>query len=354
MRVAAPATTARYVVVGPSTHGVVLHALRLAATNDELRSATALAPAAEGSAPPALLAAVPRGGAALLHVTDRLFGRTPEVAAEVLRGLASHATLALSLHDLPQPAEGGDWYARRRTTYGEFARVATRLVVASQFEARLLAECTAPVHRDAVARRTTVIPLPVERRREHRPGGPERPGPDAPVDIAVLGFLYPGKGVEEAIDAAASLRTPQREVTVTNYGAAAEGHADYAAGLARYAAQRGVRLRVTGYLSDDALHEAVLVADVPLAPHRHISASGSVNTWIESGRRPVVRRGPYVTELAGRLPGVVSPTDDLTTAVAGAIARPASTWLAAGVEVGPSWAEAAAAHADLLTDIGTG
>ncbi|MEO7234135.1 MAG: hypothetical protein ABIW80_02045, partial [Lapillicoccus sp.] len=121
--------------------------------------------------------------------------------------------------------------------------------------------------------------------------------------------------------------------------------------LARYAAERGVRFRLTGYLSDEELLEAVLRADVPLAPHRHISASGSVNTWVEAGRRPLVRRSPYVDELAARLPGVVTAADDLQTAVAVALVDPTSTWLEDHVEVGPSWATTAAAYADVLREL---
>ena len=344
-------TTARYVVVGPATHGVVVHALRLAAADVTLsRSLVRVPTASSGVVPDGLLASVPRGGPALLHVTDRLFGPTPEQAVGAVRALASHATPALALHDVPQPAEGGDWYARRRACYGQLTRLASHLVVASAFEADLLAQCVAPADRPALAGRTRVIPLPIERRPAATSAGPARPA-GVSADLAVLGFLYPGKGVEDAIDVAVALSTPAREVTVTSYGAVAEGHAADAERLARYAAESGVRFRVTGYLSDAELLAAVLRADVPLAPHRHISASGSVNTWVEAGRRPLVRRSPYVDELAARLPGVVTAADDLRAAVAAALADPASTWLDDDVEVGPSWAAAATAYADLLSEL---
>ena len=77
-----------------------------------------------------------------------------------------------------------------------------------------------------------------------------------------------------------------------------------------------------------------------------------MNTWVEAGRRPVVRRSPYVDELAARLPGVVTGADDLSSAVAAALADPASTWLGDAVAVGPSWAAAAAAYADLVSELG--
>ncbi len=343
--------TPRYVVVGPPTHGVVVHALRLAAADPALGRALVRVPtASSGVVPEGLLEVLPPGGAAFLHVTDRLFGPTPEAAVSALEALGTRRRLALALHDVPQRAEGGDWYARRRAGYGRLARLASHLVVASAFEADLLARCLDVEDREAVARRTRVIPLPVERRAIPAHARSARPADAA--DLAVLGFLYPGKGVEDAVDIAAALSTPAREVTVTNHGAVAEGHAEDAERLARYAAERGVRFRVTGYLSEEAMREAVLRADVPLAPHRHISASGSVNTWVEAGRRPLVRRSPYVDELDARLPGVVTAADDLQAAVAAALADPASTWLGDDVEVGPSWAAAAAAYADVLGELG--
>jgi len=355
--------TVRYVVAGPPGHGVVVHATRLALANPELRAATVTLAAAEsGRTPPGLDTAVGEGTTAMLHVTDRLFGASPEEAAAVISRLADRSTLVLSLHDVPHPAEGADWYARRRRAYAQIAAAASRLVVSSASETDLLAACLSPADRPATARRTTIIPLPVERRapvtgvrdprsdRDDRSDEGERAVPHA-RDLAILGFLYPGKGVEDAIDVAAAMNASGREVTVTNYGATAEGHADHAQSLVRYASAAGVRFRVTGYLSDADLQAAVCAADVPLAPHRHISASGSLNTWIESGRRALVRRSPYVAELERRLPGVVTPVDDLTAAVRAALADPASTWVADDAVVGPSWAEAAAAHVAVLREV---
>lgn len=329
---------------------MVVHALRLAAADGCLQQALTRLEGASGDVPAGLVEAVPAGSTALVHFTDRLFGPTPERAVDVLETLASRAQLALVLHDVPQPAEGADWYARRRAAYARLAGLGTPLVVASRSEVDLLVAAVGSEDRSSVRRRTTVVPLPVERppARSWEVGPQPHQATRSSVDLAVLGFLYPGKGLEDAIDVAAALSTTKRPVTVTNYGAAADGHADHAVELERYAAACGVAFRVTGYLSDDALHAAVVGADVPLAPHRHISASGSVNTWLEAGRRPVVRCSPYVAELATRLPGTLTATDDLRSAVAAALATPSTTWLTADIVVGPSWAAAAAAHVDVL------
>ena len=215
--------TVRYVVAGPTRHGVVRHALRLGASDPFLSRALVRVPSeVSGHEPPGLRDALPPGSTAFLHVTDRLFGTSPEEAAATVRALAVGSTLALSLHDVPQASEGKEWYQRRRDAYAEFVSAATQLVVASEFEKGLLAACVDdPESVAAVMRKTTVVPLPLET------GGSRHPVPDGDsAEIAVLGYLYPGKGVEDVIDAAASMAADGRVVSVVNYGAAAEGHED--------------------------------------------------------------------------------------------------------------------------------
>jgi glycosyltransferase involved in cell wall biosynthesis len=164
----------------------------------------------------------------------------------------------------------------------------------------------------------------------------------------VLGYLYPGKGVEDVIDAAATMAACGRVVSVVNYGAAAEGHEDLVGQLRDRARRAGVCFRVTGYLGDDELAVALAGAGVPVAPHRHISASGSVNSWIAAGRRPIVRRGGYSVEVADRLPGALVLADSLHDAITAAVDDPGSTHLDPATRVGPTWAQAAQKHADIL------
>ena len=335
---------ATYLVVGPDRHGVVQHALRLARSAPVLADALVRVPSLPSPA-------VPTCAPVLVHVTDRLFGRSPEEAADRIVELAGAATLCVSLHDVPQAGEGAAWSARRRTAYGRIASAAAHLIVASESERLLLVAC---VDEDptALAARTSVIPLPVEAwpgpagsRADDRPRGECPSGSPGAVDVGVLGFLYPGKGVEELIDAAAGLAG---RVGVSNYGAGAPGHEDLVGALQARADRAVVPFRVTGYLSDPDLRTALRHTDIPVAPHRHVSASGSINTWLECGRRPVVAEGPYTRELARRLPGAVTLTTDLRAGLARARAEPASTWLGPDVRLGPSWAEAARAHATLL------
>jgi glycosyltransferase involved in cell wall biosynthesis len=337
--------TVRYVVAGPTRHGVVRHALRLGASDPFLSRALVRVPSeVSGHEPPGLRDALPPGSTVFLHVTDRLFGTSPEEAAATVRALAAGSTLALSLHDVPQASEGKEWYQRRRDAYAEFASAATQLVVASEFEKALLAACVDdPEGAGAVMRKTTVVPLPLET------AASRHPVPDgASAEIAVLGYLYPGKGVEDVIDAAATMAACGRVVSVVNYGAAAEGHEDLVGQLRDRARRAGVCFRVTGYLGDDELAVALAGAGVPVAPHRHISASGSVNSWIAAGRRPIVRRGGYSVEVADRLPGALVLADSLHDAITAAVDDPGSTRLDPATRVGPTWAQAAQIHADIL------
>ena len=43
-----------------------------------------------------------------LHITDPLFGSTPDEAAGAVESLARDRPVAVTLHDVPQPAEGAE------------------------------------------------------------------------------------------------------------------------------------------------------------------------------------------------------------------------------------------------------
>lgn len=340
-----------HVVAGPDRHGVVIHALRLAAALPALARLTVrLSADRAGETPPGLATAWPAGSAVLLHVTDRLLGPDPETAAGLIESLASRYRLALSLHDIPDPGEGGDWFARRRSAYARLAAGADHLVVASDVERSRLLSLMDPLAARAAADRVTVIPLPVE--RDAAAAGPVGPASaaasSAESELAVLGFLHPGKGVEDVLDAAVRVRSGGVPVRVTSYGPVSEGHADLVDALATRARQHGVPFTVSGYLTENRLRHVLATADVPIAPHRHVSASGSVNSWIAAGRRPIVRRSGYAAELAERMPGTVTLADDLTQAVRTALRDRTSTWIDSAAVLEPSWEQAAQAHLQVL------
>lgn len=309
-----------HLVVGPVRHGVVQHALRVARAGGGRLVQVECA----DDASPAMA-----GARMIVHFTDRLFGAdAPSAAVSFGQSVAGAEHVTVVLHDLPQASDGASW-SRRSAGYQAVSRAADVVVVSSDHEAALL-KVLAP---ELVPR---VVPLPVE------PDGVEPTavsGWFAGPTIGVVGFLYPGKGLEQVIESAAGL-----DVTVVNLGTTAAGHEDAAAQLAGHAAQHDVRFQITGWLSRAELAAACRAVDVPVAAHRHISASGSINTWLGAGRRPIVTSSPYAEEQAARMPGAlrVVALADLRSALRDALADPATTWQGADVRVHPTAATVAA------------
>jgi hypothetical protein len=91
---------------------------------------------------------------------------------------------------------------------------------------------------------------------------------------------------------------------------------------------------------------------VPIAAHRHISASGSLNTWLAAGRRPLAPVNRYTSEIERRNPGTLAlyedTTDGLRYALRAAIRQPETTWLPTDIAVTPSPRDAAAAYTDFF------
>lgn len=321
-----------HVVPGPSTHGVTRHALSLldagGALPEEGRAGAAGAVRAVAGPDEAaqILAAVPEGAALHLHLTDSLLA---DPLATVATLAAAHP-LTCTLHDIPTPSEGEARYARRAALYARIAAASCAVVVASEHEAGLLR--TATGGQGLACPPIAVVPLPI--RAPTRSLLAERP-PAEPV-VAVLGFLYPGKGHAEGIRAAAAAGLEG----VVALGAVSPGHEELAGELEAEAKRRGLTWAVTGFLSDAELTGRARAAALPLAHHAHVSASGSIGTWIEAGRRPLVADGPWARELEARCPGAVHIIDDLGTDARRLTVSPGLTWLGPDVQIGPSHAEA--------------
>ncbi|KYH43581.1 hypothetical protein AZH51_03755 [Branchiibius sp. NY16-3462-2] len=313
-----------HVLVGPPRHGVVRHGQVVA------EAGTGQVHASPEPPDPGLVA----GRRVIVQFTDRLFGTDAVHAAAVLdRMLAGADRRVVVLHDLPQISDGAAW-DRRRAGYARVVACADVVVVSSQHEARLLADLAPGV-------RPVVIPLPIDPSpyadRAPSVGAAGRAAAD-PV-VGVLGYLYPGKGLEQVIDAVAGL-----SVRVVNLGTVAAGHEDLLPALAARARAQDIDLTITGWLADAELGAALTAVDVPVAPHQHLSASGSINTWLAAGRRPIAPESSYATELVGRMPGslrVVAGPGQLRRAIQDAIVQPALTWLDQ-VAIGPSSAQVAA------------
>jgi glycosyltransferase involved in cell wall biosynthesis len=309
--------TVRVVAPGASGHGVVRHA-----------AAVAAAVVADGVVP------VGSGQADLTHAqfTDALWGAGVAAAADafVEQAQVLPRPLVVTLHDLPGADPDPARDVRRSAGYRRVVAVADAVVVSAGHEADKARALGAA---DPV---TLPLPLPVVVPAEQTPGWAGRP------TLGVLGFVYPGKGHEAVIDAAAA--HPDRPAVVAA-GAVSDGHDELARSLAGHARSRGVDWILTGHLEPAALAAAAAAVTVPVAPSRSVSASGSLLAWLAHGRYPLAAAGAYAHEVAAAAPGAVALYDDDTrrdALVADALTRPGATRGPV-----PDWPDAGAGHAAL-------
>lgn len=260
----------------------------------------------------------------LVHVTftDHLFGSTPDDAVSAVVEMAGDVPLSVSLHDVPQEQEGAGRFERRRRAYVRLIQEATVVVVNSEHEAAALRTWV-----PAQAATVHVVPLPLEVSGRHRVPKNLHEGV---LTVGLMGFIYPGKGYERVVAAAA----PGSSVVMI--GEIAQGHAEYVGQLQAQAERRDVSVQVTGYVPDDQLAQHLHAVDVAVCPHLHVSASGSLNTWIAHGRRPLVLTGGYMEEVARRWPELVHLVEphNLGQAMNAAAHAPESTWITGQL---PQW-----------------
>lgn len=303
-------------VGGRPQHGVVRYARELA---DEAASTQA------GVRQVSTFDDVRAGHPLHVHFTDRLFGDNPDEAAGRFEEFASRAPVTVTLHDVPQPSDGEASLRRRSDGYRRVVAAARGTVCNSAHEVALLRELGIV---DPAAT-PGVIPLAVAAPRPR----PIEIGALDPV-VALVGFVYPGKGHLEVIEAVARLGIGHEVVAL---GAASRGHEADVSRLVDHAASLGVAFRATGYLSDAELERRTALAGVPIAAHRHVSASGSILAWMSAGRRPLAADSRYTREMLELRPGTMTlfTEDGMDEAISRAVASPGSTLLEPGVATGP-------------------
>ncbi|WP_271982615.1 hypothetical protein [Pseudoclavibacter terrae] len=268
-----------------------------------------------------------------VHFTDRLWGSTPERAAERFERLAARGPVSVTLHDVPQASDGAKGFPRRTECYRRVVAAAAGTVVNSTHEQRLLEVALGSrvqVH---------VVPLPAQ---------PPQPRPDGwlPTDeVAVLGFYYPGKGHLEVVNAVAAIPS-ERRPRVVALGCASAGHEQELADLEQYARGLGVEFSSTGFLSPEERLERSRSVAVPIIAHQHVSASGSLTDWLSAGRRPLTVDSDYFREMDAIRPETMHlvRSGELATALQLALLRPESTWLDDGTSTSPSIDEIARAY----------
>ncbi|MFF8188184.1 glycosyltransferase [Microbacterium sp. NPDC016588] len=295
----------RPVLLAPAgPHGVAVYARAVA---DDVRALDPSFRVATGPDLDALAAGTPLH----VHVTERLWGPSPEEATERLTALARRHPLTVTLHDVPQASDGERNRPRRRAFYAAVTRAAHAVAVNSAHERALLAEegvWDGPVE---------IVPLPV-------PAVAPAPRPQADGTVGVLGYFYPGKGHDEALAAAVEAGVGR----LTILGRASDGHAADLDAFVRRAADAGVAVAVTGWLDDSEMAERARAVSVPVIAHQHVSASASLTSWIGWGRRPLALRNRYVDEMAALRPGTLLPVEPsaLAATVRAAVEDPDATW----------------------------
>lgn len=324
-------------VVGPRRHGVVEFGLELA---EAMRCNDSHVVSTHVEDPRRL--DPPRQGIHL-QFTDRLFGATPTGAAAAVRAVVVNAAargfrVTATLHDVPQ-ASDGEHFAYRAEAYATVCAALDGVVVNSCHEMLLLSEIgITPQH-------VAAIPLPVRVGRATRP----MPTASESPSVGVFGFLYPGKG---HLDVMAALEGLDPGIGMVAIGEPSAGHEHLQTDLQDMGRRQGRSVSVTGHVPEAELHQGLRAVTVPVAHHRHVSASGSLNAWLAAGRRPLTPANRYTVEMNERNPGAFVLYDDDDTALREAIRRaladPGRTWVPSGLVAVPSAADAAKQYEQLF------
>lgn len=242
--------------------------------------------------------------------------------------------LVVTLHDVPGADVDASRDARRADGYRRVAAASDGIIVSSHHEAGKVTRFDSPY--------PTVIELPLPAATNALPF-PERFSWDRATALAVIGFVYPGKGHAEVVAAAGRLSPAPPVVAL---GAISPGHESLGRELQAQANRLGVALVVTGALTDREMAAGIAAVRVPMVPGRHVSASASLLTWVGHRRRPLVAAGPYGSELATRHPEAVQLYDhesELDDLIRAALVDPARTHLGARID----WPDVAGQHLDL-------
>ena len=325
--------TIDHLIVGSDRHGVVRFGLAL----QERLEANGVPVAARRTVGS-------RAGRGLhLQFTDRLFGSAARRAASAVSDLAvdvhrGGARITATLHDVPQPSDGAH-YSTRATAYLSLATELDGVVVSSDHERDLL-------HAVGFRGEAAVVPLPIPMAALGHVESQE------PLSVAVFGFIYPGKGHAEVLGAMRHLPSGVRMMAI---GEPSAGHDDLVEELTATARAQHRPFDLTGHVPDGALVPLLRTVTVPVAHHRHVSASGSLNSWLTAGRRPLVPATRYTREIAARNPGALLLYDDaragLPSAIRAALDEPGSTWLSAAFVCSPTPDQAARCYGTFLRDV---
>ena len=144
--------------------------------------------------------------------------------------------------------------------------------------------------------------------------------------VTLLGFVYGRKGHRYAVEAVPFMPD---DAMMVYAGGPVEGRT-YVHDLALAKAQElglGDRFRITGFLSNEDLETWMAATHLAILPFTDLSASGSMSSWISSGKPMLVSDLPGTREYARRVPGALNffgPTEPwpLGSAISELLAKP--------------------------------
>jgi glycosyltransferase involved in cell wall biosynthesis len=123
--------------------------------------------------------------------------------------------------------------------------------------------------------------------------------------VTLLGFVYGRKGHRYAVEAVPFMPD---DAMMVYAGGPVEGRT-FVHDLAVSKAEElglGDRFHITGYLSDEELETWIAATHLAILPFTDLSASGSMSSWISSGKPMLVSDLPGTREYARRVPGALN------------------------------------------------
>ncbi len=345
----------RLLIIGHPQHGVARYAHDLAIAVAQIVGGPIVGAYLDECGAEAITATLPR---VHIHVTDRIFGASPEEAADRVIRMAANRHLTVTLHDLPQPSDGELNLRRRSEAYRRIAHAAASVAVNSVHELALFTRYidSSPANPPAVIALGSRTRKPSFKHSASNPMGAAQ----GPV-ILLAGFIYPGKGHEEVIRAAAQLGVRLHAdgvhptLRVRALGAVSAGHDIEQRRLSNLGTALGIRFEVSGFLDDVDYNAELAKPGIPVAAHQHISASRTMLDWVDAGRKPLVRASPYALEMDRLRPGTLTIFDSerLVDELETAWRDPQSTYLSASCGTPWTLTDAARAYVSWWNRTGT-
>jgi len=238
---------------------------------------------------------------ALMQWNKRGWGKHGSLLRLMRFRRAYTGALVVTLHDVFDRQGLRQRYLRTDTwSLRQLGRTADRIVVHSQIEVERLRGII-PIEKLRVIPHfveSRELPLSAEEARAKLGLGERKV-------VTLLGFVYGRKGHRYAVEAVPYM--PDDAIMVYA-GGPIEGRT-FVHDLALEKADElglGDRFRITGYLSEEDMGTWMAATHLAILPFTDLSASGSMSSWISSGKPMLVSDLPGTREYARRVPGALN------------------------------------------------